>query len=514
MDKPTKPTNLMPRSFGGVKNNWSASMQSSGYEDGVPAIYGGDNLNYQLDATGKELDYCEKIADFISGIPIGKTITVDSNNKLQYADLAQETPIATTTSVGTVKPDGVTITIDNDGTIHGASADVDLSNLSSIGQNIGNWSSNVTNCITEIPQDIKLELNNNYLTIKAGTKGYLRSGSSDSITTQNDITFGPFANFPTSYFFVSLELNGSNYFEADAANCVSASSNPGTNYIIWYNTTEGKCYHNDGSGTPTECTFPIALLKVTNGIGITSIDQVFNGFGYIGSTVFALPGVKGLAPNGRNADGTLKNTEYALSQVWTMEGYTSPYTIVASGGINPCYYANYAAQDTKPSFSNGAWYNTLTNECYEIRDGVLSLLPFFIVGDVIVNNGKVVSFDFKKPLHLITYSDSDIVSGWSMPSDKYIDLTLGASDSTYTAPANGWVNLVKSASTGQYIVLEILDSNSNVIIKQSGFSQGGNQCVLLCPVQKGYTYKISYNASGTVEIFRFVYAQGSESEAS
>ena len=90
MDKPIKPTNLMPRSFGGVKNNWSASMQSSGYEDGVPAIYGGDNVNYQLDATGKELDYCEKICDFINDIPIGKTITVDSNNKLVYGSVAPD----------------------------------------------------------------------------------------------------------------------------------------------------------------------------------------------------------------------------------------------------------------------------------------------------------------------------------------------------------------------------------------------------------------------------------------
>lgn len=86
MDKPTKPSNLMPRSFGGVKNNWSASMQTNGYEDGVPAIYGGDNLNYQLDTTGKELDYCEKICDFINALPIGKGITTDTNNKLVYAD--------------------------------------------------------------------------------------------------------------------------------------------------------------------------------------------------------------------------------------------------------------------------------------------------------------------------------------------------------------------------------------------------------------------------------------------
>ena len=88
MNKPTKPTDLMPRSFGGVKANWSAAMQSSGYEAGVPTIYGGDNLNYQLDATGKELDYCETICDYINALPIGKTITTDSSNKLVYTDVS------------------------------------------------------------------------------------------------------------------------------------------------------------------------------------------------------------------------------------------------------------------------------------------------------------------------------------------------------------------------------------------------------------------------------------------
>ena len=86
MDKPTKPTNLMPRTFGGIKNNFNQSLQTSGYEPNIPAIYGGDNLNYQLNATGQELDYCEKFCDFINAMPIGKTITVDENNKLIYGD--------------------------------------------------------------------------------------------------------------------------------------------------------------------------------------------------------------------------------------------------------------------------------------------------------------------------------------------------------------------------------------------------------------------------------------------
>lgn len=86
MDKPTKPTNLVPRTFGGVKNNFSSSLQISGYENNVPAILGGDNLNYVLDGAGGEFDYCEKIVDFICAMPIGKIVTTDSNNKLVYSD--------------------------------------------------------------------------------------------------------------------------------------------------------------------------------------------------------------------------------------------------------------------------------------------------------------------------------------------------------------------------------------------------------------------------------------------
>ena len=88
MDKPTKPTDLMPRTFGGIKTNFSNNLQETGYEPNVPAIYGGANLNYQLNATGQELEYCEKIIDFINDMPIGKVVTVDANNKLVYSSFS------------------------------------------------------------------------------------------------------------------------------------------------------------------------------------------------------------------------------------------------------------------------------------------------------------------------------------------------------------------------------------------------------------------------------------------
>ena len=87
MDKPQKPTNLLPRSFGGQKEAFDADKIANGYQPDVPDILGGANLNFTLDAMGKELDYTEKIADFVNGLPIGNVITVDNNNKLIYEKL-------------------------------------------------------------------------------------------------------------------------------------------------------------------------------------------------------------------------------------------------------------------------------------------------------------------------------------------------------------------------------------------------------------------------------------------
>lgn len=87
MDKPTKPTNLLPRSFGGEKTDWTPNFRQVGYEADVPAMLRGDNLNYLLDTIGPELEYTEKIADFVNGLPINNVITTDENNKLVYKNI-------------------------------------------------------------------------------------------------------------------------------------------------------------------------------------------------------------------------------------------------------------------------------------------------------------------------------------------------------------------------------------------------------------------------------------------
>ena len=98
----------------------------------------------------------------------------------------------------------------------------------------------------------------------------------------------------------------------------------------------------------------------------------------------------------------------------------------------------------------------------------------------------------------------DIASGLGMPSNRYIDLTLGASGATYTAPANGWILVGKRCTANQY-----LGTYANSIMKCLEV-WNTSYCSLLFPVRKGNVFPISYSASGTTEVFRFIYAEGAE----
>ena len=102
-------------------------------------------------------------------------------------------------------------------------------------------------------------------------------------------------------------------------------------------------------------------------------------------------------------------------------------------------------------------------------------------------------------------SDS-YISGLGMPSDRYIDLTLGASGTEYVAPANGYFALNKLASaTNQNILLYYTDSQLSSISWSTS-----NNCGLkaFVPVKKGGVVKANYTAGGSLESFRFIYAEG------
>ena len=109
----------------------------------------------------------------------------------------------------------------------------------------------------------------------------------------------------------------------------------------------------------------------------------------------------------------------------------------------------------------------------------------------------------------LSAAGKDLASGLGMPSSRYIDLTLGASGSTYTAPANGWLILNATANnTSNFIQLE--NQTSHITSSDYGTTKTTPLKTFL-PVKTSDVINITYaNISTTSVTFRFIYAEGAE----
>lgn len=242
----------------------------------------------------------------------------------------------------------------------------------------------ITNCITEIPQDIKLELNNGTLTLKAGSKVYIPNGKNadgsnkfDVYTVNQDKVFSKSVSGTRG---IILNTNKS----LDCPNiksCYSGETKPSATSVYWYDTVNNYVKAVTSTETPG-CSLLIGIVTADD-TGITSIDQVFNGLGYIGSTVFALPGVKGLIPNGRNADGSLKNIEFTVGRV---------ITNTAPSGLNSPYPITVSADSLYPL---DVYYNSRDNLIIEKRGG--TIISKTDCGIATYSSGKITSFTPKLP---------------------------------------------------------------------------------------------------------------------
>lgn len=367
---------------------------------------------------------------------------------------------------------------------------------------------NITNCITEIPQDIKLELNNGTLTLKAGSKVYVPNGSGvfDEVVIANDISSNSFAGSIARFVFIDINNNTIN-----AASAVfSGQTSPTLSGVgFWYDTVNNIIRRTTDSGATwtTGYSFPIAIVTSVNDVA-TSINQTFNGFGYIGSVVFLLPGVTGMFPNGKNEDGTLRNLE-ATSESVIVKNFTNLFS-------NPTLF-DYVLRLTnhngtwkldliEPAINNTYTYNSEENYWYYYTTKSY-YCPFArVLHDTPENDSKILSFSGKQTIKIIDSNDASFIAHQAMPSNRYIDLTLGASGTTYTAPADGYLYLAKTSSaSGQRIKFT---NTSSVNMAVSTWSSGVQNLEIIMPVSKDNVVYVYYNAGGLTNQFRFIYAEG------
>ena len=299
--------------------------------------------------------------------------------------------------------------------------------------------------LTEVPKNINLELKDGVLTLKAGSKVYVPNGfEKDGVTPKFDIKV---IESDISHSFLGTERDLIVFVDTDtmvfayynnAKESFSGSSTPtlSTNYGVWYNTTENIIKGTNDKGASWSVRYrslPILICHQDSSSAITTIDQVFNGFGYIGSTVFALPGVKGLIPNGRNSDGSLKNVEFTTDRVTTIQ--TNEY--VSEFGIKLENNLPIIGQYDKFAYYYDESSNVVT------YDGVVR--QWMLAGSFVYSSGKITSLTPKKVGEGIVKNKLYNLARRQRSYYKYIDWTQPVLTSDNMSVAEG--NIVTTASS-------------------------------------------------------------------
>ena len=318
-----------------------------------------------------------------------------------------------------------------------------------------------TNCITEIPQDIKLEFSGDTITLKAGSVYTLPDGTQNQTVSDLSLTTA----FSNSTLMLCVRENGSQLFDRNIENCVSG---PGatTNGGFALDTTALKVAYTSSNGTVLAyASLPIAIFKVGYNHQIQSIEQVFNGFGFIGSTIFALPDVKGLIPDGRNSDGTIKtiNATNTAVRISTYTGTGVRYVLMNYvGGLGVLF----------DFYPGSGYYDPDTN--YIIRGSGAIVSGQCVVGIMNYTNSKIDSFDIN-PISGLTANIVNNAIGYTPQAISTIE-TLDATDSITLAD-----NTIYNGGTQTALTIALWSNPTVSVVAEIMFSSGSTATTLSYP---------------------------------
>lgn len=251
---------------------------------------------------------------------------------------------------------------------------------------------NITNCITAIPQDIKLALVDGVLTLKAGSKLYKANG--ESVMISEDINASLAGTVTNALAFFRTDIK--QFYTIDKPRIFSGATAPENPSLgtTWLDTTAKDVKVYDGIRWVSEVSLSVCSYNSTDG-KVTAVTQVFNGMGYIGNSVYALPGVKGLIPNGFNADGSLNNAEFEVANVLitTNTGSTDKRNIVFNNG-----WMGHPRQ---------SYYNIEDNRNYRTNNDETDIIitTTIIAAAVEYVKGRVTSLTPKTVFHAVDYND-------------------------------------------------------------------------------------------------------------
>ena len=491
------------------------------------------------------------------------TVRIDATGGGGTGDI----PIATTTTAGKVKPDGTTITITDDGTISavgGSSGGATINDSTTATTSV--WSSSKTNTeittvdnkVAQVQGDVA-SLDGDVSTLKTDVSGIktdvstlkvdvsglktdvsgLKTDVQNAITGAGDQTFDlssvstkpaftkrwKFRSAPDDYQQVRMYQSGVVFDDLCAK---TLRVNPS---ITGNSITGGlQLEHTNGYGRVRAQASSSDKLVLKGGDG----QELLIGSGTPKVNIGNYPSTQTLHPI-----LTTYNTKAGDGISITTEGDNVTISATGGGGSAP---TNMVTTDTAQDITaNKTFYGEIrvgADNNYatlakfskeELQSGDSTIYEHVDLGDAtfVVQGslGKKVyetdKYVYKKYINVDDLSDNTIkmdnsissqVAHMAMPSDKYIDLTLGASGTTYTAPADGWFIFRAPSDSTPNTYIDTFVKYHNQLISTETYivSFTGDTCGFVHQVPKGAVLTFAYSTTFSKTIaFRFIYAVGS-----
>lgn len=432
-------------------------------------------------------------------IKAGENITLNKNAETGDITISStggggtgDIPIATTTTAGKVKPDGTTITITDDGTISAS----------------GGGSTPTNMVTTDSNQTINgtKKFANGTGTVFTGT-----SSNSNSLIIDGDDK--------------EIRFNSENQSPAVIKNTGwnSTDLNIGTNFnSVKITTTLYDKNGNEIVGGSASGDVPIATTEVAGKVKPDGTTITVTGDGTI-SAVPTAPSNVVTTDTSQTISGAKTFTEPTVFQntLDMSTGGTDTLNIYATGSYAQGYTTNikyYKNLDIKGSLSGGAitlspYGSGLNGLKYRNSDNTSN--PSYDIlhtGNLVTGNNITISEPDSTGVRTISGPSNEYMASMAMPSDKYVDLTLGASGATYTAPADGYIAVSAKSSQNNSSVQLIISASSNLMHTFNSIS-AGQWARFYVPVCKSQSFAYEYTGTFATNSLKFVYAIGSQPTA-
>ena len=285
-------------------------------------------------------------------------------------------------------------------------------------------------------------------------------------------------------------------------------------WLAYAESHNGTCpYYSYGDGSTTFRTpsYDQSFLKVLASInGTGSMEEA------------GLPNITGkfnIRAMDNGIETILHDTEDSLPGKGAFDVENTFTGRVVSAGIQRTSSVNLNTQTTSfnASYSNPIYNNsdTVTPQNYGIIVGIYLVgavsAPIGETDAANLLNGISVLETGKASVDLSNLSTAgrSLASGLGMPSDRYVNLTLGASDTRYVAPANGYFASTATITGSGFGLLDLRYAETNKGCT-AGASGEGRVVRVILPVLKDSVVSLLWNSSISVGSWVFIYANGDE----